>query len=223
MVLVCLLLVFSCGGCDREGKENQLKTELAKLKSVLVPLRFRIVERKYGVIKGEIIFYSLVMDDADDLKNDIEDKLREIQPLGSQEFMLSGEELNIDFLGYRVKDTHLPPDIDWVFPYRIFSDKLPPEEGIPIYRYYDQNGFPGIYNKITDGLNDDAGKYAKDNVVQVFAEIKLYSEKSEDRITGNALHDINSGNMRFKVGAWYDIMIHAKKGTGEFIEEKESI
>jgi hypothetical protein len=212
VILLAVLGIKGCLGCS----EAEKKKELAELKSILVPLRFRVAERNYGSMKVEFNFYSLCVDD--DERADIEDKIKEEKPFASREFTLGGEELFIDCLRFHEEaGGDYKHDVNWVFPYRIFTDYMPAEKGIPVYEYYEKNGFPQIYNVF------ELGADARDTLTRVFSDVKQYGnitdEELKKKITGNAIHDINKV-ARFQVGKWYDVVIHIKKGTVEFIAER---
>ncbi|MDR0785721.1 MAG: hypothetical protein LBE74_07560 [Treponema sp.] len=199
----------------RQRVEEKKERELQELKDVLVPLRFREVERSGGIIKAEFYFYSYLEDDID--KSFMADVLEKEQPLNSLTIELKGNELFIDCLRFIEKQGGVfKHDVNWVFPYRVFTDSIPPDDGVLIYDAYDSDGFPNIYS----AFNLDV----KQRASEIFSQIKQYgdiSPNSELRkvISGNAVHDMSNNILRFQVGRWYDLIVHIKKGGVEYVAE----
>jgi hypothetical protein len=213
-IIISLSLIFA--SCEAQKKrEAAKKKELLELEATLVPLRFRVLERENGTIKAEFNFYSVVSDNIDE--DDMEALFAKHTPIASRTFDLRGKELFIDCLKFQEKQgLFFKHDVNWVFPYRVFTDEIAPDNADTIYSYYDKEGFPRIY----EDFSLDAK--AKQHLSGYFSDIKQYGSikdsKLQKQITGNALHDM-SKIARFKVGAWYDLAVHIKKGTIEYIEE----
>jgi hypothetical protein len=219
-ILLAVLLA-SCDGCSGKVEEWQTRREAAKqkelkaLKEIAVPLRFRVLERSAGKIQVELQFYALLMDDID--KTDMEYRIAQSgDPIAAQLFELEGEEVFIDFLKYHEQEKLFAHPVYWIFPYRIFTDHIAPDKGIRIDDYYNNGGFPAIYNNCN--LEPDK----RQTLIQHFADIKQYGNlednKLQKQISGNAVHDMQQVS-RFRVGRWYDVAVHIKSGTVEFIAE----
>jgi hypothetical protein len=206
-----MVLLFT--GCDKvEAKKKQ---QLQELKEVSVPVRFRITDRANGKIKGEMQFYSIIMDDID--KNDMEYRIEGGGTLlASQNFELEGAEFFIDFLKYQEKSGLFAHPVYWVFPFRIYTDHIAPDQGTPIYGCYKSNDFPAVYN----GFNLDEDK--KQNLSRYYAEIMQYGDLMGDdlkkRVTGNAVHDMQK-IASFQLNRWYDAAVHTKTGNIEYVAE----
>jgi hypothetical protein len=223
-ILTLLLLVFAlvaaavlAVGGPRKKLEGKKEKELQELKDVLIPLRFREVERIDNKIKAEFYFYSYLEDDID--RSFMSDVFEKEQPLNSLTVELDGRELFIDCLRFVEKQGSLfKHDVNWTFPYRVFTDSVAPDDGVLIYGAYDSDGFPSIY----DALDLDAE--AKRRASEIFSHIKRYGDLGpEDElrkvISGNAVHDLSGEVLRFQAGKWYDLVVHIKKGGVEYVAE----
>jgi hypothetical protein len=205
-IAVLIAAAILCGGvcsCQKQrlaAKERQLR----ELQEVFVPMRFRLVERTDTSLTVEIRFYSLFIDNFEDVDMEVLAQGKEVAP--PQTITLSGEELFIDSVKIP-NETRLPfaPEAVWVFPYRVFSDLIAPDDALPIYQWYDDAGFPAIYASLELEAAD------RKTLSDVYAGIT-------DADTGNALHDMRKA-ARFRLGAWYDLAVHIKKGSLEFIAE----
>jgi hypothetical protein len=216
-VLCIFVFVFAgCDGCSiEEGqkKREAVKVEqLRQLTEVSVPVRFKVLERKDGRIKAEFQFYSVVMDNI----NDMEYRIEQNASLNSRVLELEGNELFIDFLKYEEEAGIFSHPVYWAFPYRVFTDRIAPDNGVQIYQDYDRGGFPSVYN----AFNLDST--ARQNLSNHFLEIKQYGNLEDSdlrkKISGNAMHDMQKV-AQFRVDRWYDIAVHIRKGTIEFVAE----
>ncbi len=178
--------------------------ELKELQETFVPMRFRVIERDDFGMTVEFRFYSLFIENIEDADMEILAEGKEVAPARTVD--IKGTELFIDSVkipnGERLP---YPPEAVWAFPYRVFSDTIAPENAIPIYEWYDTDGFPAVYNALE---LDEADK-------TVLSEIYAGVTGAD---TGNALHDMNSA-ARFRLDVWYDLVVHVKKGGVEFIAE----
>ncbi|MDR2446486.1 MAG: hypothetical protein LBD58_04210 [Treponema sp.] len=183
-----------------EGKTRRLK----ELQETFVPVRFRLLERSDSSIKAEFRFYSMIVDNIEAVDMEVFSQGKEVAPPRIIE--IEGSELFIDSVKIP-NGSLLPydPDAVWVFPYRIFSDVIAPEHALPIYTWYNDNGFPAIYNAL------DLEEQDKAALSRVYADMP----KSD---AGNALHDM-SRLVRFRLNVWYDVVAHVKKGGLEIIGE----
>ncbi|MDR2501037.1 MAG: hypothetical protein LBD37_08175 [Treponema sp.] len=195
----------------REAAKEQ---ELRFLKKVALPLRFKLLERDKGMLRVETRFYALTADDID--KDGMEALFSSQTPIAVQEFLLEGEELFIDFLKYEEPQGVFAHRVYWVFPYRLFTDRIAPDKGAVIAGLYGQDGFPGIYRDFK--LSGDAQR----NLARYYQEAQTYGGLDNGAlkkiITGNAIHDMQN-TARFKAGRWYDAAVHIQTGSVEFIAE----
>ena len=195
---------FSYYSSHRQGVLEEKTRQLRELQETFVPLRFRLLERTDSAMKVEIRFYSLFVDNIENTDMETFSAGKEIG--GPHIFDLEGSEFFIDCVKVRNGEL-LPfaPEAVWVFPYRVFTDTIAPDDAVAIYPLYDEDGFPSVFN----GLNLEPEE--KRQLAAVFADIT----KAE---TGNALHDMNKV-ARFRVDRWYDLAVHIKNGALEFIAE----
>lgn len=190
---------------SRQAKRLEEKTrQLKELQETFVPVRFRLLERSGSSIKAEFRFYSMFIDNIEDVDMEAFSQGKEVAP--SQIIEIEGSELFIDSVKIP-NGSLLPyaPEAIWVFPYRIFSDVIAPERAVPIYTWYNDDGFPAIYNALELEERDKA------------ALSRMYADAPK-AAAGNALHDM-SRLARFKVNVWYNVVAHVKKGGLEIIGE----
>jgi hypothetical protein len=107
-------------------------------------------------------------------------------------------------------------EINWVFPYKVFTDYMKPDEGRPIFPYYDRDDFPAIY----EGLGGDS--LNRNLLSRVFADLKSNGKITDrglrNRVTGNAVHDVAKFS-RYRTGVWYSLTVNMRNGAMEIIEE----
>jgi hypothetical protein len=216
IILIAGFLILAAGlTALRQEQERKKQQQLRALKEILIPVRFMIGGRDQGKIRAEFRFYSMVMEDLNE--KDIAE-FAEGREIAAASYELEGTELFIDCLKLQERAGFFSfvPDheVYWVFPYRIFTDYIAPDQGIPIFSLYDEGGFPGIY-KAFPGLDQE-------RLSRAYGEIKEYGKITgadlKDHISGNAVHDLNR-IARFRVGTWYNLVVHIKKGTIEFVSE----
>jgi hypothetical protein len=209
-IITCLLViavtivggmfVFFCQAKRLAEKTRQLK----ELQEIFVPVRFRLLEHSDSSMRAEFRFYSMHIDNIEDTDMEIFSQGKEVSP--PQIADITGNELFIDSVKIPNGDMlHYDAEAVWVFPYRIFSDTIAPENAIPIYTWYNDNGFPAIYNAL------ELEEQEKAVLSSMYADIR-------NADTGNALHDMSKVT-RFRENVWYDIVVHIKKGGLEIIGE----
>jgi hypothetical protein len=216
------LPVLWCGGLIQDSQERTIErrqAELDRMRERFIPLRFRVISREDGRLTAEFRFYSMLAADPSKISGETIPAEKEI-PGGRAFFNLEGTELFIDTL--RIRDTRrvflfIPAgEINWVFPYRIFTDRMKPDEGRPLFPYYDRDGFPAIY----EGLS--AGSLNRELLSRAFADLKtnggITDRGLRNRVTGNAVHDIARFS-RYRTGAWYSLAVNMGNGALEIIEE----
>jgi hypothetical protein len=210
------------GGLIQDSQERTIErrqAEIARLEERFIPLRFRITGREENKLTAEFRFYSLLTGNPAEPGMEALAQNREI-PGGRASFDLEGTELFIDAL--RVRDTRrvlliIPAgEVNWVFPYRVFTDAMKPDEGRPVFPYYDRDNFPAIY----EGLDEDS--LNRNLLSLVFTDLKTHGRITDrglrNRVTGNAVHDVAKFS-RYKTGVWYSLAVNMKNGAMEIIEE----
>ena len=192
VIFVSLLgfLLFNAATCSQTEKIILLEKQIDMLKTEQSPIRFKITERKDGKITVVVKFY------------DIEEK-----KIKSFKETMEGDELSFDFFVFKSenKSKHIS------FPYKIYTDKIAPDNGKIITSYYNKNGFPQIFH------SKNMDKNLNKTLVSIFEKMNSQNISSEDDYFGNMVHDI-SGMKSYKVGSVYKIITHTKGGI-EVIEE----
>ncbi|MDR1238961.1 MAG: hypothetical protein LBK27_02505 [Treponema sp.] len=211
-----------CEGIIQRSQDSAIAEKQAAIDAAgerFIPLRFRIGSRENEKLTVEFRFYSMLTSGPGGISREDQADSREIP--GSRSFFeMEGAELFIDVL--RVRDAKrvfliIPfGEINWVFPHKIFTNYMKPDEGLPIFSCYDRDGFPAIYEGFSGGsLN-------RELLSRAFADLKangrITSRDLRNRVTGNAVHDI-AKFARYKTGAWYSLTVNLKNGAMEIIEE----
>jgi hypothetical protein len=182
-----VLLYPKCIG-KQEEKIQMLETKIELLKETHIPLRFKILEKTADSIHLAAKFYNA------------EDKF-----IKQLETKLAGQELSFDFYVVPVKDRYI------AFPYKIFTNQIAPVDGIELYDYYDNNGFPEVF--YAQGMDKDLETGLKN----MFRQIRAGQLDSLKNYFGNMVHDIQEFKS-FLPETPYSIVTHTKGGI-EIIEE----
>lgn len=199
-LIIVILVLAVLGGAAYYGSDYVLKKQekaIAKLedkihflKEETVPLRFKILEKDSASIKFLIKFYE--QDAADEAF--IQDTIT-----------LKGQELSFDFYVVPVKDVKNDREVKVAFPYKIFTNKMPAKEGILLFKYYDEHGFPQVFN------NAAADTSYMNRMTELFTKIKAGDTEDIEGIYGSMVQDIQKLN-EFAVNHVYQIIIHTKGG-----------
>jgi hypothetical protein len=184
--------IFSKITQNQRKKIASLEQKISALQNENVPLRFKILEKTDDNMKIAVKFF-------DSKGNDIKRMVYDIK----------GNELQFDFIVIKLKDK----ESNLVFPYKIYSDKIAPDNGIKLAESYTVNGFPQIF------FNGDS--YPDSELDSFFIEIfdKILKDKitAEDDYFGSMVHDIPEYRS-FKTNTVYKIVTRIKGGI-EVIEE----
>ena len=181
------LLQISCIK-DQQKQIKHLEESIALLKEENAPIRFKILEKTDDSISFMVKFYNA-------------DK----QEIKSLQQKLNGQELSFDFYMVPVKNKFV------AFPSKIFTDRIAADNGIVLYDYYNQNGYPAIfYSK-----NIDTALY--EGLKDIYLKVKSNQVDSLSEHFGNMVHDIKKIKS-FIPGNVYTIITHTKGGI-EIIEE----
>lgn len=180
--------MFNAAGCKQKQKIAELEERIEHLQSEYVPIRFKVLDRDNNNIRVAVKFY-----DGDG--NVIERTTK----------ILEGNELSIDFYVVPISGRYL------AFPFKIFTDKTPPDEGEQLTKYYDADGFPEIYE--SKNLN----KKLRGGLEVIFRRIKNDDFDADDKYFGNMVHDITDLKS-YKTGSVYRIVCRTKGGI-EVIED----
>ncbi len=165
-----------------------LENKIALLKETYKPIRFKVLSKTDDSIKVLVKFY------------DVDKK-----EINKFETTVPGHELSFDFNVIPVKNKFI------AFPSLLFSDALAASNGMKMYKFYDNNGFPEIYN------SKNIDKDFKAALTKVFSEIKNDKLDSIDNHFGNMVHDMKKFK-EFVPDEVYSIVSHSKGGI-EILEE----
>ena len=172
----------------QERKIKSLEEKIALLKEEHVPLRFRISEKTADSVVLTIKFYNA--------------NNKEINSLNTS---LPGQELSFDFQVVPIKGKYV------AFPSKLFSNVIAPVNGITLFQFYDNNGFPGVF--YSDSIDQDL----KVGLTNLFAKVKTGQTDSIKNQFGNMVHDVKDIKS-FMPDIVYSIICHTKGGI-EIIEE----
>ena len=168
---------------QQEKKIAKLEDKINFLKKEIVPIRFKILEKDTAQISFAVKFY-----DQDSLE------------FYSDTLTLQGQELSFDFTVVPIKK-----DYNIAFPVKIFTNKIPAKDGISLFDYYDDHGFPQTMS--TNSADDDYIKL----MTELFNKIKEGKTEDIKNIYGSMVQDIAKLN-EFQVNHVYKILIHTKGG-----------
>jgi hypothetical protein len=173
----------------QETRIDELETQVAALTEDYVPIRFKILSRGADRLSVRVRFYD-----------------RDGTELSSMEESFAGSELTFDFLVARNAE-----GTAWYsFPYKLYTDATAPKSGVDLFKYYDQQGFPGVF-----GEKGMAGGQ-REAYSKLFAAVRAGQDPGSG-FFGNAVHDIKAFSL-FEVDLVYRIVCRAKGGI-EIMEE----
>lgn len=205
-LIIVILVLAILGGAAYYGSDYILKKQekiIAKLedkihflKDETVPLRFKVLEKDSSNIKILLKFY-----EQDAKEAFISDTLS-----------FTGQELSFDFFIVPIKDAKNNKEVKLVFPYKIFTNKIPAKNGTLLFKYYDEHGFPQVFN------NAQADTSYINRMTELFTKIKEDKKEDIEGIYGSMVQDIKKLN-EFEQNHVYQIIIHSKGG----IEIKENM
>ncbi len=153
------------------------------LKKETVPIRFKILKKDTAEIKFVIKFYD-----------------QDYVEFNTDTITLQGQELSFDF-----NVVPVTKNLNIAFPTKIFTNKIPAKEGILLFKYYDDKGFPQ-----TMSINGADSAYIN-RMTELFAKIKSGNTENIQGIYGSMVQDIAKLN-EFEVNHIYKIIIHTKGG-----------
>jgi hypothetical protein len=171
----------------QEKQIAKLEQKIHFLKAETTPIRFLILEKDTGSIKFVIKF--LDQDNLEFIKDTI---------------TLKGQELSFDFYVVPVKDS-LNREVKVAFPYKLFTNKIAPENGLSLFNYYDDEGFPQVF--FSKNVDDDYIRL----MTELFTKVKNKDTEDIKGVFGSMVQDIQFQN-EFMPGNAYEIIVHTKGG-----------
>lgn len=187
---VAIYLIFTTVTNNQKKKIDQLEEKISLLQKENIPLRFKIIEKINDNIKVAVKYYDT---EGKVIKRDV--------------YEIKGSELHFDFVIIKAKSK----EINIAFPYKIYSEKIAPDDGIKIAKSYDVKGFPQIF--YSSNLDSDIETFFK----ETFQKVLTDEITAEDDYFGSEVHDINKYK-NFKINTIYKIVTRIKGGI-EIIEE----
>ena len=182
---------------QQEQEIAKLEEKIHFLKEETVPLRFKILEKDSANIKFLIKFYGQDKDSTF---------------FNQDTITLPGQELSFDFYVVPVQDEKNKREVKVAFPYKIFTNTMPAKDGISLFDYYDDEGFPQVFNSA------EVDTAYVNRMSELFTKIKTSDTEEIDGIFGSMVQDIRFQN-EFMENHVYQIIIHTKGG----IEIKENL
>ena len=160
-----------------------IEKALAEFREEISPVRIKVTEKAKGIITVQLKFYNL-----------------DGEAVGIVTREIPGNTVFIDFTVIKVKGSF------FFFPVALFSDKIPPAQGIPIASLYEAKRYPKIYSGNNVNLNFR-------RLVQNVWDYIQYDKADEDVVQyfGNALHQYGSPEMSDENTVYY-IICHTKQG-----------
>ncbi len=188
IIWIIVILAISTGtyflfrniGEKQDKKIEQLNNEIARLKQETVPIRYKIKDYDDTSITVVVKFY------------DLDSNL-----INKHSFTMKGTTVSFDFQVVKFQNGHI------AFPVKIFTDKIAPEKGIELYKYYEKGGFPEVY------YSKSSSKKFNDGIEIIYDKIK--NNDIEDlEVFGSMVQNSIPGAR--KDNDVYKIIVHTKGG-----------
>lgn len=183
LLLIALIIIssFAVYVYYKNKHIQKLEVQLTKLMETQTPIKFKIEKRINDTIFLKVKFYTL-------------DK----EEISEKNYKLVGNELAFDFYIF-TEGKH-----NFAFPYKVFTDKIAPKNGITIAKEYNSEGFPAIFS--FKEIETEEFEYLSDKYKQILQKKFTFVGGF-----GNLVHDIKKLK-QFKTGVVYKIIVHSKGG-----------
>ncbi len=166
----------------QERKIAKLEQQINFLKNEIVPIRYKILEKK-----GDSIYIAIKFMDLD---GNLVNKTR---------MTLYGDVISFDFIVVKLGERYV------AFPQKIFTNKIKPENGLTIYSLYDKDGYPMIY------YSKNANKDFKEGIKILFQKVKNNDLKDLPTAFGNMVQNVKNSAWA-NIGDVFRIVVHTKGG-----------
>ncbi len=174
---------------SQEKKLKELEKEITFLKEEIVPVRYKILSQEDDKIEISVKFYDL---DGNEFVK--------------QKFELPGTVASFDFYVVKMNERYI------AFPYKIFTDKIKPEDAELLFKYYEKDNFPMIF------YSESSSKIFKDGIEILYQKIKNNDLENIESIFGNMVQNAPQTMEKGAEGSVFKIVVHTKGGI-ELIEE----
>ncbi len=179
----------SRGTKKQEKKIKNLEKEIVTLKETQIPIRYKIIWQENDKIKVSVKFYDL-----------------DGKQFRKEHFEMDGNVVSFDFYVIKSGERYI------AFPYKIFTDKIAPENGTLLFDYYDKNNFPMVF------YSKNSSEKFNDGIKALFDKLKNNDLESIEDIFGNMLQNPPKFVENGITGKVYKIVVRTKGGI-EIIEE----
>lgn len=165
----------------RTQQIKKLEVQLSELMKVQTPIKFKIEKRIADTIYLKVKFYTL-----------------DGEEFSEKSYKLIGKELAFDFYIFTEGEQN------FAYPYKIFTDKIAPKNGIYIAKEYNSAGFPAIFS--FKEIETKEFEYLAEKYEQILQNTLTFDDNF-----GNLVHDIKELR-QFETDVVYKIIVHTKGG-----------
>lgn len=177
------------GTKSQEDRIKDLEKEVSFLKEEIVPIRYKIISQEDDKIEVSVKFYDL-----------------DGKEFSKQRFTMEGTVASFDFYVVEMNNKYI------AFPYKIFTDKIKPENGTFLYEYYEKDNFPMIF------YSENSTTPFSFGIEALFQKIKDEDLENIENIFGNMVQNAPQTMINGAEGSVFKIVVHSKGGI-EVIEE----
>ena len=214
--LICMVIagLSSCSYIQKiQGRKiADLETMVSSLEDEYVPIKFKLNKTKGDEISIKVLFQDL---EGNTIKEETVSILGSEIHFDFQVIQLTPEKKNTK----KVEKSTLAQYM--FYPYKIYSEKVEPENGIDLCTFYDKKGFPAIYEGFVNFLPEDRQKYEKGYTEKITQTFEYILNGELEKLTnqyGSAVHDMQ-GISEFKKGYVYSVVCHPHTGGIEIRSE----
>ena len=188
----------------QQVKISNLQNMIAELEEEYVPLRFEMT----GSDENKSVNVRFI-----DLNGSV---------AADQVIDLDGTEAHFDFKVIELSSANNSDSQQFMFfPYKFYSEKTAPENGISLYKFYNKSGFPAIYRGFENHLSSQNILNKNEYTEKLHETFKYILNEETDKLSGffgNAVHDANN-IFEFKKGYTYSLVCHPHTGAIEVRRE----
>lgn len=188
-VIIALIIIglaglfFSSHFKSQEKKIAQLNKEIEWLKKETIPIRYKVKSRENDKVQLVVKFYDI---DGKEIKK--------------ADFELEGKQPSFDFYVVKFEQGLI------AFPWKIFTEKIKPEDGVLLWQYYENENFPLVFD------TKEKNKAFKEGIEALYKEIKNGNLEKYD-VFGSMVQNTNPDvNNNRDIDVWYKIIVHTKGG-----------
>ena len=177
------------GTKSQEKKIADLEKEISFLKEEMTPVRYKIISQQGDQVEVSLKFYDL-----------------DGKEIAKQHFTMKGSDVSFDFYVVKTGDRYV------AIPYRLFTDKIKPQDGKLLYKYYEKDDYPMIF------YSKQSPKLFNEGIKALYGKIKSGEVDDIENIFGNMVQNAPQTMKNEIENKVYKIVVHTKGGI-EIIEE----